>query len=144
MAPPALEPTPLAVSAAVRPERVQVFYRHCATCHLGASRTPPNFLAGDDAQVDRQLAQCAPRIHVRLAMWQAQGAARAKMPMPPPMALRGMHVSESAWRDSAELARLRTQVDALIQADTGRAPDTAALLAAGYETLPTCLPEKKR
>ena len=76
-------------------------------------------------------------------MWQAEGDARAKTPMPPSMALSGMHLSESAWRGSAELARLRAHVDALIEAETGRAPDTAALLATGYEKLPACLPEAK-
>lgn len=61
------------------------FYRYCAQCHLTPERNPPNFLAGDAQQVGAQLAHCAPRIYVRLAMGRNNAEARARTPMPPKM-----------------------------------------------------------
>ena len=62
----------------------EAFVGPCARCHRTPERTPPNFLAGDRQRVGATLAHCAPRIFVRLAMWQAPEAERAKVPMPPP------------------------------------------------------------
>src|SRR5512132_131440 len=71
------------------PAQAAEFQNHCAACHRTAERLPPNFLAGDPERVSMSLTQCAPRIFVRLAMWQTPPAARAKVPMPPPLASRG-------------------------------------------------------
>ena len=71
------------------PPQAAEFQTHCAACHRTAERLPPNFLAGDAERVTASLAQCAPRIFVRLAMWQTPPAARDKVPMPPPLASQG-------------------------------------------------------
>ena len=59
------------------------FANTCAPCHRTPEGSPPNFLAGDEAHVTAALHQCAPRIFVRLAMWQVPPNERAKVPMPP-------------------------------------------------------------
>jgi hypothetical protein len=145
MPPPHVEPfaTQLAVGGSTPGEATvsdtTAFYPYCAHCHASADRAPPNFLSGDAARVRRQLNQCAERLYVRLAMWQVAPAARAKTPMPPAHALRGMHLDESAWRDSTDLARLRTWVDAALKSESGRTPELGALLSRGYASLRPCL-----
>ena len=105
-----------------------------------ADRAPPNFLSGDASQVNRQLTQCAERLYVRLAMWQLAPQQRPKTPMPPESALRGLHVTEPAWRDGAELARLSAYANDALQRESGRVPDLSTLLSKGYEDLRPCLP----
>ncbi len=117
----------------------EAFVGPCARCHRTAERAPPNFLAGDAQRVRANLAQCAPRIFVRLAMWQAPESERAKVPMPPPSASH-----EGAPRIQSQpgpaIAGLQATAAAWLRAETGRSPDASALLALGYENLRPCLP----
>jgi mono/diheme cytochrome c family protein len=115
------------------------FQRQCAACHRTPDGFPPNFLAGDTQRVRASLAHCAPRIFVRLAMWQMPPGARDKVPMPPPLASRG----GSPWAQTAPdpaIALLQSEVAGWLRAETGRIPDAAELLARGYENLRPCLP----
>jgi hypothetical protein len=115
------------------------FAAPCARCHRTPERAPPNFLAGDGKQVRASLAQCAPRIFVRLAMWQTPESERAKVPMPPPGAShQGAPMIQS--QAGPEIAALQASVAAWLRAETGRMPDVAAMLAGGYENLRPCLP----
>jgi mono/diheme cytochrome c family protein len=121
------------------PAPVAEFQSHCAVCHRTPERFPPNFLAGDKERVSASLAQCAPRIFVRLTMWQMPPAARDKVPMPPPQASR----DGSPWVQTAPdpaIALLQSTVAGWLRAETGRTPDAAAMLARGYENLRPCLP----
>ena len=118
------------------------FHRYCGQCHLGAERTPPNFLAGDADAVEAKLKQCAPRIFVRLGMWRSDPDARAKTPMPPEVALPRYELSTRAWRDGEALAGLMQSVNERLRAETGTAPELDALLRQGYENLRACLPEE--
>jgi mono/diheme cytochrome c family protein len=115
------------------------FQKHCGACHRTPEGFPPNFLAGDTQRVRASLAQCAPRIFVRLTMWQMPPAARDKVPMPPPLASRG----GSPWAQTAPdpaIALLQSTVAGWLRAETGRTPDAAEMLAGGYENLRPCLP----
>lgn len=115
------------------------FITHCARCHSGTERTPPNFLAGDARRVEASLASCAPRIYVRLAMWLKPAATRPKVPMPPPRPAR--HGREFA-QETADpgIDALRRTVAQWLREQTGREPDLESLLARGYEALRPCLP----
>ncbi len=115
------------------------FQAHCAACHRTAERLPPNFLAGDADRVTANLAQCAPRIFVRLAMWQTPPAARDKVPMPPPQASRGGTPRIQTAPDPA-IGALQSLVAGWLRAETGRAPDVTEMLLHGYENLRPCLP----
>ena len=117
----------------------EAFVAPCARCHRTPERTPPNFLAGDASRVSASLAHCAPRIYVRLAMWQAPESARAKVPMPPPAASH----QGAPWiqtKPDPAIAALQARVAAWLRTETGRAPDVEAMLARGYENLRPCLP----
>jgi mono/diheme cytochrome c family protein len=127
--------------ADAKPVALQPFFRYCATCHQTNERTPPNFLQGSANAVTSNIAHCAERLYVRLSMWQIAPEQRPKTPMPPQYALYGFHSSPQAWRDSAELAALRTYVERALQAEKGKAPRPEELLARGYENLRACLPE---
>ncbi|SEP02616.1 hypothetical protein [Nitrosovibrio sp. Nv6] len=121
------------------PEPGAAFKKACGACHLTAERFPPNFLAGDERRVSASLAQCAPRIFVRLSMWHAPPASRDKVPMPPPLASR----KGSPWVQAAphpSIAVLRNTVAEWLRAETGRVPDARAMVAHGYENLRRCLP----
>jgi mono/diheme cytochrome c family protein len=136
---PAPPRAPAARPAATR--ATGAFYRHCAACHLSDDRTPPNFLQGDAARVERQLAHCAERLAVRLAMWRSAPEARAKTPMPPPPALRREGFEDvAAWRDGAELTQLDAYVADRLREQTGHGEALAQLLARDYESLRPCLP----
>jgi mono/diheme cytochrome c family protein len=117
------------------------FNQYCGQCHLGAERAPPNFLAGDTAVVEAALRHCAPRIFVRLSMWQSSPDVRAKTPMPPDVALHRMEVSADAWRDGEPLATLWQSTWERLRAETGRPPQLDGLLRDGYENLRACLPD---
>jgi hypothetical protein len=148
MPPPALEAPPrgsLSEAASATPPQTQGvrgFYRYCAQCHLTPERNPPNFLAGDAQRVGAQLAHCAPRIYVRLAMWSDNAESRAKTPMPPENALHGFNLSSTSWREGGELATLSAYVSELLRTETGKAPRLDELLADGYENLRPCLAER--
>lgn len=121
------------------PEPGAAFEKACGACHLTAERFPPNFLAGDERRVSASLAQCAPRIFVRLSMWQISLALRDKVPMPPPLASR----KGSPWgqaNPSPSVALLRAKVAEWLREETGALPDAAAMVAQGYENLRPCLP----
>lgn len=121
------------------PDEAEAFVAPCARCHRTPESTPPNFLAGDAARVRAALVQCAPRIFVRLAMWDVQEAQRAKVPMPPPAASRE-GVPATQIRPEAGIAALQAKVAAWLRAEQGRPPDVALMLARGYENLRPCLP----
>jgi hypothetical protein len=127
-----------AIASEPLPPDAEPFRRHCAACHRSPGRFPANFLAGDPKRVSASLAQCAPRIFVRLSMWQLPAAARAKTPMPPPFASREGH----PWVQDAPsptIARLQATVAEWLRVETGVPPDPANMLEKGYENLRPCL-----
>jgi len=134
------ETVPVAMENADLSNFEMAFFRHCALCHRSNDPTPPNFLAGTAQQVRANLAHCAQRLYVRLAMWDQPPERRSKTPMPPPAALRAARINESEWSASADLAALRGQVAKILQEEQGefRSPET--LLHTNYEHLRTCLP----
>jgi mono/diheme cytochrome c family protein len=115
------------------------FATTCGGCHRGADVSPPNFLAGDSGRIDAALRHCAPRIYVRLAMWEVPPAARAKVPMPPPRAALRGSPHEQLVADAA-IGPLQTTVAGWLRSETGTVPTVDALLAGGYENLRACLP----
>jgi hypothetical protein len=120
------------------PAQAAELQSHCGVCHRTPERSPPNFLAGDAQRVSASLAQCAPRIFVRLALWQTPPAARDKVPMPPPRASHDGRPWIQTEPDRA-IAALQDQVAGWLRAETGRTPDAAEMLARGYENLRPCL-----
>ncbi len=121
------------------PAQAAEFQNHCGACHRTPERSPPNFLAGNAQRVKASLAQCAPRIFVRLALWQTPPAARDKVPMPPPHASRGGSPWIQTEPDPA-IAALQGTIAGWLRAETGHIPDAAEMLARGYENLRPCLP----
>ena len=119
---------------------LQAFYPYCAACHQTAETFPPNFLAGDGAQVAARLRQCAPRLYVRLAMADVPAEKREKTPMPPETMLPAFATDVKGWHASPTRAALLAQVGNWLQAETGQPPNLAHLLAGGYEALRPCLP----
>jgi hypothetical protein len=115
------------------------FHQYCGQCHLGADPAPPNFLAGDADAVEATIKHCAPRIFVRLGMWQREPNARAKTPMPPEVALHRFEISNVAWRQGEILAALVKSVGERLRAESGSMPDLDGMLRQGYENLRPCL-----
>jgi len=107
-----------------------LFYRHCGLCHSGSDAFPPGFLRGDDATVHRRVAQCAPRMLRRLAMWRHPAGHREKTPMPPPASAQA-----EALRLSGELTAMRNRLAKDVEAGGG---SLAALAAIRYAELPPC------
>jgi hypothetical protein len=116
------------------------FYRYCAVCHDTADPAPPNFLSGAPDEVRAKLAQCAPRIFVRLSMWSVEAAQRAKTPMPPPLALGAQGMGAERWRDDRGLSAMLREVGRWLGAEPGAAPRLQDHLERGYENLRPCLP----
>ena len=112
------------------------FFPECGGCHATSNSSPPNFLSGNGAQVVANLRHCAPRLYVRLAMWQRDPEHREKTPMPPPFPSASGKVA-TAPPQVAALERIATE---LLRGETGRAPRLDALLVNGYEALRPCLP----
>jgi hypothetical protein len=140
--PPAVVDTIAPIASGDEPTADEMLlHRYCALCHRSADRFPPNFLAGGSREVRERIAHCAPRIHVRLAMWQRHGDARQKTPMPPASVLSVARLTEVAWRDSTDLAALTTYITNMVQAETGKSPNVDELLSGGYESLRECLPK---
>lgn len=138
--PPAEEDADPAGSGETTPTAV-VFKRHCAPCHQTPEPFPPNFLHGDAQRVTAALASCAPRIYVRLAMWDVKRKDRDKTPMPPALASRGGAPADAEYGpDPAVVATLRDAALDMVRAGTGAVPDLDAMLARGYENLRPCLP----
>ena len=138
--PPPMMETQTMIPVDVRPSILQPFFRYCATCHQSNERSPPNFLQGSAPQVSANLAHCAQRLYVRLAMSRLAPSDRYKTPMPPDYALYGLHSSPERWRDSTELAALEGYVKRALEVENGKAPRVDELLARGYENLRSCLP----
>ncbi|HEY2816245.1 MAG TPA: hypothetical protein VGK44_03820 [Casimicrobiaceae bacterium] len=140
-APAVTEPVPVALESAAALSDLQLaFSRHCALCHRSNDPAPPNFLMGTQQQVQANLAHCAQRLYVRLAMWDEAPDRRAKTPMPPSTAMRAARISESQWRASRDLAALRGYVAKILQQEPGKFQSPEALLHTDYEHLRTCLP----
>ena len=120
------------------PAQAAAFQQPCGGCHATSERAPPNFLAGDAQRIRQNLAHCAPRIYVRLAMWDMKAGQRDKTPMPPPQAARAGH----PWIQEAPaeyIAPLRETVADWLRTETGHEPELANLLMHGYENLRPCL-----
>ncbi|HVR09378.1 MAG TPA: hypothetical protein VMW75_15120 [Thermoanaerobaculia bacterium] len=130
-----LTPQPASASPAVR-----TFLRYCASCHRTADPSPPNFLAGDAGRISANLAHCAERLFFRLSMWQLAAEGRAKTPMPPASALRGLEIDPESWPRHPDLALLTGYAENVLRRQTGEAPRLDALAARGYEGLRSCLP----
>lgn len=120
------------------PAQAAGFQQPCGGCHATAEPVPPNFLAGDAQRIRQNLAHCAPRIYVRLAMWDMPAASRDKVPMPPPQAARAGHpwIQETP---AEYIAPLRETVADWLRTETGHEPELANLLMHGYENLRPCL-----
>jgi hypothetical protein len=129
-------------ASAIQRREWQPLFRYCARCHLTREQFPANFLAGNADQVADNLRQCAPRLLVRLSAWRTPAEQRAKSPMPPATALRGLGTTPHRWTGSEELEQLRIYLEDLTRRD-GRASAIAELLKDGYEALPRCLPDAK-
>jgi mono/diheme cytochrome c family protein len=123
---------------------VRLLERHCATCHRTSGPFPPNFLAGEPAQVQSRIAHCAERIFVRLSMWRLHADARPKAPMPPVAALAALPVSPEDWTTSADLRAMTEHVAGILRAQTGRTPRIEDLAGVNYEELRACLPGRAR
>ncbi len=117
-----------------------VFRRHCVPCHQTPEHAPPNFLHGDAGRVSAALATCAPRIFVRVSMWQSNVSAREKTPMPPAFAVHLAAAGRGDGPDPGVIASLRDTAGELLRAETGRVPTVDELLIRGYENLRPCLP----
>jgi hypothetical protein len=124
---------------ATLPPEAAPFQQPCGACHATAEPAPPNFLTGDARQISANLAHCAPRMYVRLAMWDAKPDARGKVPMPPPQAAYAGH-PRIQDAPAAAIAPLRNAVAGWLRSETGEAPDLAKMLSRGYESLRPCLP----
>jgi hypothetical protein len=127
------------VAAVTLPPEAAPFQQACGACHATAEPAPPNFLTGDARRIGVSLAHCAPRMYVRLAMWDTKADARDKVPMPPPQAaLAGHPRIQDIPADAVK--PLRNAVAGWLRAETGEAPDLAKMLSRGYESLRPCLP----
>jgi hypothetical protein len=131
-----------AVADTGAPSVAAPFYRHCTPCHQTPELTPPNFLHGDANRVSAALAACAPRIFVRVSMWQVKPGARDKTPMPPAFAVHGPAAGRPEQvPDPAVIASLHSAAGEMLRAETGRVPTVDEILARGYENLRPCLPK---
>jgi mono/diheme cytochrome c family protein len=120
---------------------VATFEQQCAACHRTPERSPPNFLYGDAERVKSALASCAPRIFVRLSMWDVSPQERDKTPMPPPRASHGGMPSLQEYGPKAEVIdSLKEAAADMLRKEIGRTPTLDGLLAHGYESLRPCLP----
>lgn len=115
------------------------FFQYCASCHQSSDRFPPNFLRGSPGQVRAQLSHCAPRIQVRLKMWNYPPASRSKTPMPPFRAIHQQYPDLTLWQDSADLKSLQHYIDNLPGA-TGPVAAQGPQIDVDYESLRECLP----
>jgi len=137
--PPAMLDVPKGDAAVLADDKLQPFYRYCATCHFTAERFPPNFLSGKASQVEDNLRRCAPRMLVRLSAWSTPEDERVKSPMPPATALPALGIATDQWARSNEFEKLRAYVEQLAQ-KTGPSSEDPMVAKEGYEALPSCLP----
>jgi mono/diheme cytochrome c family protein len=129
--------------ARVVTSEVSAFYVHCAQCHRSGDPSPANFLTGTPQQVRTNLAHCAPRLYVRLAMWDLVADDRPKTPMPPMTALHGAKTSEAEWRASGSLATMRAYVGKILQEERGKVDRPGSLSRTNYERLRECVPRER-
>jgi hypothetical protein len=123
--------------------RFALLHRYCGECHGGPERLPPNFLHGAPAEVEGRVAQCAERMAFRLSMWD-RGGRRAKTPMPPLSALRGLGVSARDWPEHADLESLREEVADVLRGRGEAGPSGPALGERSYESLRPCIGDQAR
>lgn len=112
-----------------------LFYSHCAFCHQGSARLPPNFLTGTAEQVRAKLAHCAERIYARLDMWQLPSAQRPKTPMPPATLQNGVDAPPHP-----DYLVLRAYAARQLASQGGHVPRAADYPLRNYEDLQPCLP----
>jgi hypothetical protein len=126
-----------------RLKRATIFERYCGACHRTPEPTPPNFLTGDPQQVAAALDSCAPRMFVRLSMWEIEPEHRIKTPMPPALAARNGEPARREYGVEASVAAtLRAAVSATLRAEMGHVPTLEEFLARGYESLRPCMPSR--
>jgi hypothetical protein len=110
------------------PETLRPFYTHCAACHDMPTASPPGFLHGSIAAVERNLQRCAARIRFRLAMWRSPASGRVKVPMPPPIFV-------PAWEHAPPRSDIERMLDFASRAMGAAAGNGNER---GYEALPQC------
>jgi hypothetical protein len=138
---PAAEDDANAGIASDAPQVADPFKKACSSCHNTSEHSPANFLHGDAKRVDAAVISCAPRMFVRLSMWDVARDQRAKVPMPPPRAAHdGMPPDREYGPRPEMLETLKTAAADIIRKETGREPDLRRLLDEGYENLRSCLP----
>lgn len=126
--------------AAVTGEGVELFRHYCANCHGSADPFPPNFLAGEPAEVEAKLGHCAERIFYRLSMWQVIAGDRDKIAMPPNHALHRMDITPVDWSRHTHLASLQAHSRADLESRMGVAPRWEEFIDQDYSDLQSCLP----
>ena len=123
------------------PALAEPFKAACSRCHRTPERSPPNFLYGNAQRVSAAVTSCAPRMFVRLSMWDLASDKREKTPMPPPRAsYDGMPPDHEYGPKPEILASLKRAAAKLLRRETGVEPSLQHLLEGGYESLPPCLP----
>lgn len=130
-------PVPLAEPRPVESGALAGFRSHCGICHDSAGLEPPNFLHGDDADVNERLDHCAERIFYRLSMGRTAASRRDKSPMPPPAMLAARGLSADTWARSSHLETLIGNISQRIQRQGGR-PEN--ILERPFNQLRSCLP----
>lgn len=125
--------------AVLNDEKLQPFFRYCATCHYTGERFPPNFLSGEARQVAENLRRCAPRMLARISAWVTPAEQRLKSPMPPATALPALGTTPQQWATSTALEQLRAYAEELAR-ETGHSTEAINATQASYEALPSCLP----
>ena len=109
---------------------LQQFHRYCAVCHSGRDNTPPNFLSGNQVEIEQSIAQCAARIYFRLAMNDLADLKRIKSIMPPARIGR----SPDNEQFQADLIAIKNYVAQLLAERGEKLPR----LNGGYADLPPC------
>ncbi len=137
IAPPKKFPTPQTDLAQEPPKSASIvtaFRTQCGQCHDTREAFPPNFLSGNDNQVQAQISLCAERIYYRLSMWNVDEASRGRTPMPPPSALQSQGIAMSEWVNSNALIKLRQHASSLLGSRT------TGLLNRPFDSLAPCPP----
>lgn len=127
--------------AAVTSEDVGLFRHYCANCHGTSDPFPPNFLAGEPAEVEANLGHCAERIFYRLSMWQVDAGDRDKIAMPPNHALHRLDIALVDWSRHTHLAALQAYSRRDLESRTGVAPRWEEFIEQDYSGLQSCLPD---
>ena len=126
--------------ARIESDSLQPFQDYCGRCHSSSGHYPPGFLHGAEPDIKRHLAECAPRILHRLALWGEHSQSRARSPMPPASALALIGHNESSWLASETLSNLTDTTRVLLAEVLGQQVSETAL-DVDYDTLPPCTPQ---